>query len=278
MQAPPVKDVQKDHDVVVIPEAGSPRGLAPIVAVALGILGALLLGIVAGSAWQRNVVSDRNQQIAAAVAAARTQEAAALAARAQLAQQDGRISALTQALGQAHRHTLLLLASRQEARNVAADMRAQLDNSHTRLGKAHRRAVGMTGPSLPDGRSIGRIVLVGATQSPPRLVFDVGVWLRGQAAHAAAVADGVIHPGQRLPHHRYFRNLTSAWRMVRVSSSAGVTIRHWRGHPGVRVVGIHRLQRMFAMHARWARVAVKNPFWVTVSHGTIQTILEQRYP
>jgi hypothetical protein len=279
MQAPPRKPTREDRDVIIIPEAREPRRPGVIAAVALGVVAALLLGTLGGYFWGHRQVSTLEASVASTQQASLADKAALVAAaQARVDELNKRIADLTAAYQRSRQQVSLLLSSRQEGRRRIVELEAQLADAQGQLTKAQGQANHPGGPPLSDGTHIGMILALSASASPPRLVLDPGRWYTGHAAHAAAVAHGVIGPTETLPHHRYFQNLDGGWRTTPMVAGARVTLWHWRGHLGARVVSIGRLQRVLSSGAPWAVRVQHNPFWITVVDGQITIIREQRYP
>ena len=276
MQTSPVKPSLRDHDVVRVPEAGPRRPGARALAIAAAVLVALVLGAALGNVWGRRGVQDTRDQAAGAVIAARDAQAAAVRAAASAADTSEQLAVARNDLRQALAGAALVRGSREELRRMLADARGTIADMNARLGKARAQSRAATTP-LPNGTHIGRIWAVGATPSPPRIVFDGGAWFRGGAAQAAAALDGVIGPNDPWPPGRYFRNRDVRWSTPRVAPGAQVTLWHLGGDPGKRVVGIEDLARVFGSDAAWAQGIRNDPFWVTVRAGSIIKVRQQRY-
>lgn len=244
---------------------------------ALAVAAALVLGVVLGSLRDRAAIRDRDAAMAAAQAAGTQAAAAAADAHLMLERVSGRIAELNQELDRTRQHVEVMAASQGEMQQQLIDARADASHARSKLATAQQQTSRLAGSPLGDGRYIGRIWAVGASQSPPRLVFDPGQWFAGRAARDAAVADGIIGPNDPFPRHRYFRGGAAEWHTLRLAGSARVTLRTWRGRPGPTVVGIGQLQRAFGSGARWALRAARDPFWITIREGRVVQVQQQPY-
>jgi hypothetical protein len=135
----------------------------------------------------------------------------------------------------------------------------------------------VTGPTLANGTYVALVDAVGAQQSPQRVVLDLVQMYTGRAAIHAAIQDGFIKPGQKLPHGRYFRNLTSAWRIMPVSTTVQVILRNWRGTAFAKVT-LSDLQQILSSPAAAAQRVTRDPFVVEVSGGQVTALRELLYP
>ncbi len=272
------RPVRREEDLIVIPEAREPRPRGLIAAVIAGALVALMIGGVIGYAVQASQVNDLEAQLDDATA---SQETAAIDVAAALERiQDLQVEVATlgsqadeqQArIDELRQNLQVVRAGKQESRNALASARADLAASQARVRS-------LTGPPLPNGTSIGRVIAVGATQAPPRLVFDGAQWFTGAAADRAAIQDGVIGPLQSLRHARYFRNTDPAWRTMPLDANATVTL--WRFHPrfGTITVSISEFQRISRLSSPWAQRVMGDPFWITVAGGEVTSLRQQQYP
>lgn len=279
MQAPPREPIDDQRDVIIIPEASTPRNPGPIAAVVAVVVAALVLGVVGGYLWGHHSVGSLETAAETTHRETQVREAAAAsAAQAQVAAVNERIADLIQNYRRSQQHVSLLLSAQREAHHRIVDLEVLLKDAQGKLTKAQHRSSHPGGPPLSDGAHIGKILAISASSTPPRLVLDPGQLYTGHAAHVAAVQDGVIPPDGSLPHHRYFRNVDGGWTTTPVVPGARVTLWHWRGHRGARVVGIGRLEQVLSSGARWAVRVRHHPFWVTVVEGQISSIREQPYP
>lgn len=284
METSPVKSSRTDHDepdgrdVVRIPEAGRRGPSATALAIAAAVVVALMIGAVLGYAWERRAVAAREDEVAAALVAAHHARTVADSAAAQVGLLGPQVAALQNDLRQAHQAAAVLRASRGELRRQLADARRAQDEMAGQLGAARAQARQMSGTQLNDGGYVGKISAVGATQAPPRIVFDPGAWFNGRSARAAAVHDGVIGPHQPWSHKHYFRDREVQWRTLHLSQHARVILWNLWGVPGRHVVGISQLQRAFASRTAWGEEIRHDPFRVVVSGGNVVTVVQLRYP
>ena len=264
----------RERDLLILPEARPPRRWGPIGAIVAGVLVvALLIGGIVGYL----IADDRaDQRVIDAAAAARLDaEAAALeplgAAQQRVNAMELQVIRLQDKVDRQRAATDVILVTRRETRAQLEDARADLAVARADLRALH-------GPVVTDGTHIGKVVAAGASQSPSRVVVQLGRWFTGKAARRAAIDDGVIVPGQRLPNRRYFRLGDGVWRTIDVSSSATVTIRRWTGSLGTRTVSFDEFERILRMDAPWARRAAHDPYWITVAGGDVTSMQQQRYP
>lgn len=261
------------RDLLVLPEARPPRRWGLFGAIVAGVLVALLIGGVFGYVIADNRADER---VAEAAAAARLDaEAAALeplgAAQQQVTAMELRVIRLEDKVERQRQANEVILATRRETRGQLEDARADLAAANADL-----RA--LQGPVVTDGTHISKVIAAGPSQSPQRIVVQVGRWFTGAQARQAALEDGVIVPGQRLPNRRYFQPGDGAWSTVDVSPSATVTVRRWTGSLGTRTVSFAEYERILRMDAPWARRVAHDPFWITVAGGEVTSMQQQRYP
>ena len=276
-QTSPIKTTREDRRVVTIPEARPPRRWGLIVVVTLAVLAALVVGAFAGTVSQRSDIRERDARIAAAQADANAAAAASSQALAQAASAAALVDGLRTELAQKVQALALLRARGHESTAQVRDMRAQVAAIRGRIAAVRHQAARLTGSPLPRGRYAVRLTAAGASQSPPRLLFDLGTWLTGKAARKAAIADGVIGPNGRLPHHRYFRDRVVAWRVMRIASNARVAVHNVNGHP-VYESTVQNLQDILLGTGRASRNLRRDPFWIVVRNATIVSIQRQPYP
>lgn len=284
MQTSPVKPSRTDHDgpddrnIVRIPEAGRRGPSVTAIAIAAAVVVALLIGAALGYAWERRAVAAREDQVAAALVAAQHARAVADSAAAQVGVLGPQVSALQNDLRQAHQAEAVLRASRGELRRQLVDARRAQESMAGELGAARAQARQLSGTQLNDGGYVGKISAVGATQTPPRIVFDPGAWFNGRSARAAAVHDGVIGPHKPWSHKHYFRDREVQWRTLHLSQQARVILWNLWGVPGRHVVGIAQLQRAFGSRTAWGERIRHDPFRVVISGGDVVTVVQLRYP
>lgn len=276
-QTSPIKTTREDRSVITIPEARPPRRWGAIAVVALAVVAALVLGAVAGTIAQRGAIRNRDAQVDVAQEAARAAAVAATDALARATDAAALVGGLRADLEETKGALTLLRARGHESAALVADMRARVVAIRERLSQVRHEGAVLTGPPLREGRYAVRLMAVGALQTPPRIVFDLGTWLRGRAARNAAIADGVIGPNGRLPHHRYFRNHTVNLRVMRAASDVRVSIRNRHGHP-VFESSIVQLEDILIGEGTRARRVQRDPFWIVVRSGVVVSIQRQPYP
>jgi hypothetical protein len=264
---------RRQQDLIVLPEARRPPRWGLIGGIVAGALAALLIGGIVGYVIADNRADER---VDAAAAAARLDaENAALdplnAAQQQVTAMEVQVARLQDKVDHQRQANEVVLTTRRETRNELEDARADLT-----AARADLRA--LQGPVLADGTHIVRVEAAGPSESPPRLVVLGGRWFVGPAARRAAIEDGVIAPGQRLPHKRYFRAGDGGWSTLDVSTGATVTVRRWPGSLGMRTVSFDEFGAILRKDAAWARRVAHDPFWITVAGGDVTTLQQQRYP
>ena len=155
---------------------------------------------------------------------------------------------------------------------------ARLGASAQRLRSAQARMTALLGSPPADGRYFGAVVLVGADQTPPRLVIDLEQWLTDDAAQQAAIDHGYPHA-----ENGYFiEDDSPTWHTIEIASTATVSIVDLHSEGGTRqdgsgVVGtapitLERLAHSLALGRAY------NPFWISVSGGRITSIEEEYLP
>ncbi len=147
------------------------------------------------------------------------------------------------------------------------------------LGDARATLEAMLGPALPDGRHFGRLVAVGATQEPPRLVIDVEQWFTGEEAAQAAIEDGVLAPGETAIENDFFiRNVDTRWRVLEVDPATEVSLTTYPfgqiDAPGV--VTFARFEELF--DGGDDTLLRLFPYWITVRDGIVVAVDEQYTP
>jgi hypothetical protein len=204
----------------------------------------VIAGLISGGvvfAWQRVAAGDQERSLARVVEQRD-------AARAALTAQSGRID----------------------------DLEARLATARARVEAADAEVVSMLGPMLPDGKHLGKLYAVGASQQPPRLVIDIEQWFTDQAAVDAAIEDGnTIDPGINGYH---IRNESPRWRTIEVDPTAEVSLVTYPyadpEHP--RIVSLTRFEELFSSYD--GRLLMYSPFWITVDDGKVTAIAEQFIP
>lgn len=268
----PTASVRREQDLIVVPDAVRTRRwgrVAAIVAAALAVI------IFTGMIGYRIGLDQGEEELAQVTTASRVQVDQANAELAttqqELTASQQQVASLTAQTQELQQQNEVLRASKNESTALLDQTEAELDATQAQLQAA-------TGPAVSDGAHITRVVAVGSTQAPQRIVVQVDRWFTGRAARRAAIADGVIGPNGRLPHPRYLRRGAGVWRTLNVSPSAPVLIRDGRPGVGLRTVTIAGLEQILRMDAAWARRVAHDPFWITVSGGTVTKIEQQLYP
>ena len=261
----------KPRDLIVIPEAAPPRRRQPLALIAIvGVL-ALLIGCGITYAWQLSRVNDKEAARVRAVNDKIASQARAGALIQRVTLLEASAATLEQRLADAKRGVGVVSASKAEVRRILTQTQADLAATRERLAT-------MIGPGLADGRHIGRILAVGSGATPPRLVFDLERYFVGRAARDAAIEDGVIKPGEPLPGNHYIRNSSPQWRILRVSSTALVTLHGYRGVPGPTTVSLSAFERILSSKAAADERVRHDPFWIRISGGQVVAIRQQPYP
>jgi hypothetical protein len=232
---------------------------------AVALVASLLIAATYG--WQHAAVSQQRvamEQAASSGAAARTQVSEL---QGQLATLQGRVDGLTS-------NANALKARIQSAGHDTKHLTGALRSTQQRLREAQAQITAFIGAPLADGRYFGQVIVVGANQSPLRLVIDLEQWLTGDAAQEAEAEYGVP-PDAR--YDNFIENDSPAWHTIEVSQSVRVTILGTNGHfqevgtglVGTEPVSLGRFAKMFSLGR------VSNPFWITVSGGRITMIQEE---
>jgi TolA-binding protein len=114
--------------------------------------------------WQHAQVDDRQVALGRAVSARDAAHSQVSALEGQVAGLQGQIETLS--VGKQH---------------TAVQLRA----TRRRLSRAEARMTALLGSPLADGRYFAAVIVVGANQTPPRLVIDLETYLTGDAAQRA---------------------------------------------------------------------------------------------
>ena len=138
---------------------------------------------------------------------------AATASRERVAELETRVGVLEGDLQRARQGRDIASASKQEARENLRQARDALDEEQARFRS-------YMGPTVSDGPHVGRLIAVGADQSPARVTRTRPV-VHGAAATQAAIEDGAIAAGDT--GRRYFRNDRPS------GARAGRHVRHRHG-------------------------------------------------
>jgi hypothetical protein len=236
--------------------------------VAMVLVTALLVG--GTYLWQHAELDARQAALSDAVSSGVAAGDRATALADQVAALQGRIETLTQD-GDGLRARL------EQAVHDAKHVAARLRTTEHSLGTAEARMTALLGSPIADGRYFGQVIVVGANQSPPRLVIDLETWLTGDAAHEAAIEYGV--PPEDAFYDNFIENESPAWHTVVIAPTATVSIIDMDSpdpllEVGTGLVGTERISLgRFATMMRLQRLY--NPFWITVSDGRITSIEEE---
>ncbi len=133
-------------------------------------------------------------------------------------------------------------------------------------------------PPLQDGRHFVFVNNVRTAEGAETLTFDLAYFLTGGAAVQAAIAHGVIEPGDPLPNDYYIVNDNPLLRTVPVSPDVSVRVIDWK----------HCCDVTDATFADWAAAVRRgptpeyhgadSPYWITSRGGVIVKIEEQYLP
>jgi hypothetical protein len=265
----PASSPRAERDLLVIPEAREPRRWGLIAAIVAGVLALILIVALAAYAIDQR---DRADALDAQVASAIDDQDALLdtvaTSQARVAALEEQVATLEGDLRRARQGKDVANASRQEARANLRDARDRLEQEQALLRS-------YLGPEVSDGPHTTRLVAVGADQSPARVTLDLGRWFTGQAATNAAIADGAIAQGQRVP--RYFRNDDTAWRTLPLDPAAVVTVRRWNGSD-TSTIALSELQRLMRTSSSRASRITSDPFRIVVTDGRVTALTQLRYP
>jgi hypothetical protein len=155
------------------------------------------------------------------------------------------------------------------ATDRVARLEAALDRTRSRLDA-------IVGPALEDGRHFGYLAAVGATQEPPRLVFDLAEWYTDQEAVQEALADGV--PRQEAGINGYYiRNDNPRWRVLPIQPPAPVTLSTYPYADPADPVEV-TLERFAGLFQGGEGTLSFSPYWLTVRDGVVVAIEEQFVP
>jgi hypothetical protein len=273
MQSPTTaRPGRREQDLIVVPDARPRRRWGLIAAIVAGALVALLAAGAIGYSISQDQADERIAVIESNATLSQQRAAADLATVGQQVETlDQQVAVLTARNAELQASNEVINASRREVRALLDQARAQAD-------AAQANARSLAGPGVSDGTHITRVVAVGPAQVPGRLVVQIDRWFTGRAARVAAIRDGAIPPGGRLPNHRYLRKGTGTWRIVSVDPSATAVIRDGRPGIGARTVSMTEFERILRLDSRWARRIAHDPFWITVTDGTVRSMQQQPYP
>jgi hypothetical protein len=263
--APP----RREQDLIVIPEATEPRRWGVVTAIVAGVVAlAVIAALAVFASEQRDRADELDAQFATAIDDQQALVDANAAARERAAALEVRVGVLEGDLQRARQGQDVATASRQEARQNLRQAQQDLADEQARF-RAYM------GPPVADGTHVGRLIAVGADQSPARVTADFGRWFTGAAATQAAIDDGAISAGDSVP--RYFRNDGSTWRTLPLDTFATVTIRPSSGG-FTTTVSAAELQRLMRADSRRAERITNDPFRLTVVDGRVTAFRQLRYP
>jgi hypothetical protein len=263
------KPPRREQDLIVIPEATEPRRWTTIAAIVAGALALVLIVALAAFAIdQRNRANDLDAQLTEALDDQAALIDAATVSRERVGALETRVGVLEGDLQRARQGKDVAAASRQEARRQLREARRALDDEQARFRS-------YMGPLVGDGSHVGRLMAVGADQSPARVTLDLGRWFTGAAATQAALDDGVIVAGESLA--RYFRNDDATWRTLPLDTFATVSVRRWGGGLTY-AISTAELQQLMRTDSRSAHRITNDPFRFTVTDGRITALTQLRYP
>lgn len=262
------KAPRREQDLIVIPEAKEPPRWGLIAAIVVGALALVLFVALAAYAIdQRNRADDLDAQLAQAISDQQSLIDDATVARERAAVLETRVGSLEGDLQRARQGKDVLAASRHEARRELRQARRDLEEEQARF-RAYM------GPTVTDGVHVGKLIAVGADQSPARVTIDLGQWFTGAAATQAAIDDGAIGSGQTV--RRYFRNDDAAWRTLPLDGFATVTVSRGGGR-GTFTIPLADLQRLTRTESRRADRVNHDPFRITVVDGRITALRQLPY-
>jgi hypothetical protein len=197
--------------------------------------------------WQHGQVSDRQASLSAAL--------------------DQRDQARTQATALGGR-----------VQDLQAQLREATSKGHDQVAKLQKEVEAIAGPALPDGRYPAFLIAVGASQTPPKLVFEEIQFFTGDAADQAAKEDGALPPGeQHIPNDVYLRNENPQWRILPIdpTTEVGLTTYPFGTIDGPGMVTLGRFAKLFDKDRQGIPLF---PYWITVKDGTVVAIDEQYMP
>ena len=260
---------RREQDLIVIPEAREPMRWGRVAALVAGALALILIvALVVYAVDQRDRADALDAELSQALDDQRLLIDASTAARERIAALETRVGTLEGDLTRARQGKDVLQASTKEARRDLREARRALEGEQARFRS-------YMGPPVGNGAHAGRLIAVGADQSPARVTVDLGRWFSGAAATEAALDDGVIVAGETVP--RYFRNDDLTWRTLPLDTFATVTVRRWNGS-GTYAISLSELQRLSRADGRRADRIMRDPFRLTVTDGRITALMQLRYP
>jgi len=218
---------------------------------------------------QRDRADDLDAQLTASLDDQQALIEAATASRERVAVLETRVGVLEGDVQRARQGRDIASASKQEAREHLRQARDALDEEQARFRS-------YMGPIVSDGPHVGRLIAVGADQSPARITIDLGRWFTGDAATRAAIDDGAIAAGDTA--RRYFRNDDTTWRTLPLDPFAPVTVLRWGAGSGTDTISLAELQALSRADTRRAERIMNDPFRASVVDGRITALSQLRYP
>jgi hypothetical protein len=237
------------------------RSVAMLLTTALLVAGTYL--------WQHAQLNERQAALSAALSTGVEARSQSTALQDQVAGLQGRIETLT-------RNGEALRAGLDQAGHDAQRVAARLRTTQQRLGAAEARMTALLGSPIADGRYFGEVVVVGANQTPPRLVIDLEKWLTGDAAHEAESEYGVPPEGY---YDNFIENESPTWHTIVIASTATVSIIDMNSADPLQEVGTGLVGTAPVSLGRFAKMMrlgrIYNPFWIDVSNGRVTSIQEE---
>jgi hypothetical protein len=261
--APGRKESVMEASTNVLSTGGiSPRRIGKV-PVAMVLATALLVG--GTYLWQHAALNDRQVALDRAMSTGVVAGNEAAALEGQISSLQGRIDALT-SNGEA------LRARMARADHGSQHLAARLHLTEQRLRSAQTQVTALLGAPLADGRYFGDVIVVGANQSPPRLVVDLAQWLTGDAAHEAEIEYGF--PPE---YDNYIENESPTWHTIVIAPAAtvsiigptGMTQQVGTGTVGMDPITLERFAKMISLNRFY------NFFWFDVSNGQVTAIQEE---
>jgi len=251
---------------VLQPRSAFGRGVSKR-SVAMALATAVLVS--ATYLWQHAQVTQRGVALERAVLAGDT-------ARGQVTMLDGRAGELQGKIDSLQRTAEALKARSRQITGNKQHLAERLGATEQRLGLAEARMTAMLGSPVADGRYFGEVIVVGANQSPPRLVIDLARWLTGDAAQQAETEYG-IPPEAR--YDNFIENESPAWHTIAIGSDVAVSIINMDSPNPLRDVGTGLVGTERISLGRFAKMMsldrLHNPFWIDVTNGRITAIQEE---
>jgi hypothetical protein len=132
----------------------------------------------------------------------------------------------------------------------------------------------ITGPQgdvLEDGRHFALVRSLAPAAGTAQMELDLAHWFDGDAADAAAAADGVIAPGGQIENDYYIRNVSDRVRVMPVAGDAATRVVDWDNCCELVPSTVDAL-------AARGFDAGRDAFWLTVQGGVVVGLDEQFRP